>query len=208
MRVSEVLANWLAQNGPRCDMFPGNFQSCIGRDRYVFRRRMKHLAQRIVLGLAFIAQAAFGGAPARAQLFVPPPEKILPALDLGSAAPVAAATPAPVKSATITSTAATLDPKKRDPLPPILEAPSVIATRGPATVRTRIGFLKEVVVPGAEVVALHLDNMAGGVDLTRAEVAAISNCTPFASSTAGSSFAQGSSPVPNSGTGISTVLPS
>ena len=92
---------------------------------------MKHLAQRIILGLAFIAQATFGGASARAQLFVPPPEKILPALDLSAAAVVAAATPAPVKSATITSTAATLDPKKRDPLPPTLEAPSVIATRGP-----------------------------------------------------------------------------
>ena len=36
---------------------------------------MEHLAQRIILGLVIAAQAAFGGAPARAQLFVPPPRE-------------------------------------------------------------------------------------------------------------------------------------
>ncbi len=41
---------------------------------------MEHLARRIVLGLVIAAQAAFGGAPASAQLFVPPQRKLLPFL--------------------------------------------------------------------------------------------------------------------------------
>ena len=53
------------------------------RDIEIRKRRMEHLAQRIVLGLVIAALAfpslrsgqAFGGAPASAQLFVPPPRE-------------------------------------------------------------------------------------------------------------------------------------
>jgi len=137
------------------------------RDIEIRKRRMEHLAQRIVLGLVIAALAfpslrsgqAFGGAPASAQLFVPPPEKTLPALDLSAAAAVALATPTP----------ATIDSKKRDPLPPVLETSADSVMRGPAAVRARIGFLKDAVVPGAEVVALLIlesDQIVGDVEVS------------------------------------------
>jgi hypothetical protein len=126
---------------------------------------MEHLAQRIVIGLVIAAQAAFGGAPASAQLLSPPTASILLTTNGGAVA----AAPAPTFAGAIPPTPPVSDAKKRDPLPPELETSADSATRGPATVRARIGFLKDAVEPGAEIVALLIlesDQTVSDVDVS------------------------------------------